>query len=643
MISFEEFMALQYTPRISYIPSFFNLSSHSLTQFESIFNLGMKHIPRPLQTTDKEIKESINDFVNGICWDHFFTKKDRLLGKTNEYDPNLTPFEKQRKRPKPYLPKQGYEEVDYLPRVTSQITDRYLQDNPAIRLPDPLQKLKQYMKDNPSLKLVSADKNLGFVALDISQYNDLVAAHLENNRTIYVMIEKNNQALMFYLWYRRALEEYKRLYQELFDKDSEEYLYLKSKLSASFTLPKFHVLPKLHKGFTPLASRPIVGAVNWITSPFSRVLSKKLRPFVTEPWIMTNSQNVTARLQRRNMMWKLNGNPHRRPILVTLDVQSLYTNIKTEILGELLEQVDPKFKKIFDFLNKHNYFEYDEKIMKQIQGIAMGTNYAPEGANLYLKLLIDVYLNNCEFVSCFCRLIDDLFFIWTDGETNLERFIMDLQEAVPGIRFDPKYSYDSVDFLDLTIKMTKYGRGYWVEHPRLEYYTHQKQLNRYSYISPSSCHPTHTFRGFITAELTRYRRNSSHLYYYNITKNLFYKRLVMRGYPRALLKSIFKSHSFIPKPKTKVSNNDRLHPLILRYSFRKNIGHFAQSILASTRHLQKAYFQRRYLIAWSKSSNLYGLLNTSGLTKSQSNLVKTVNDNRYRPLSRVGPRRFRLN
>ena len=51
------------------------------------------------------------------------------------------------------------------------------------------------------------------------------------------------------------------------------------------------------------------------------------------------------------------------------------------------------------------------------------------------------------------RFIDDILFIWTDSEENLERFLKDLNGFHPSIKFTFEKSKIKVNFLDVVIKI----------------------------------------------------------------------------------------------------------------------------------------------------------------------------------------------
>ena len=51
------------------------------------------------------------------------------------------------------------------------------------------------------------------------------------------------------------------------------------------------------------------------------------------------------------------------------------------------------------------------------------------------------------------RFIDDVFFIWTESEENLEKFIEDLNKFQPNVKFLYEISKEAINFLDVVIKI----------------------------------------------------------------------------------------------------------------------------------------------------------------------------------------------
>ena len=83
----------------------------------------------------------------------------------------------------------------------------------------------------------------------------------------------------------------------------------------------------------------------------------------------------------------------------------------------------------------------------------------------------------------FLRYIDDLFFIWTGTEQQLESFLEEINEVHPTIKFDSKFSKDEINFLDLTIYKDSNGK--------LATKVYTKPTDRQSYLYRTSTHPEH--------------------------------------------------------------------------------------------------------------------------------------------------------
>ena len=67
---------------------------------------------------------------------------------------------------------------------------------------------------------------------------------------------------------------------------------------------------------------------------------------------------------------------------------------------------------------KNNIFEIDEKTFKQKRGTAIGTKFAPPYTILFMADFAEKMLENSPMV--WWRYIDDISFIWEDGEESLK-------------------------------------------------------------------------------------------------------------------------------------------------------------------------------------------------------------------------------
>lgn len=66
------------------------------------------------------------------------------------------------------------------------------------------------------------------------------------------------------------------------------------------------------------------------------------------------------------------------------------------------------------FSTKHNYFWYNNKFFLQCKGVAMGANFAPSLANIFMAQWEEdvVYAQNRPKVVLWARYIDDILLLW---------------------------------------------------------------------------------------------------------------------------------------------------------------------------------------------------------------------------------------
>ena len=90
----------------------------------------------------------------------------------------------------------------------------------------------------------------------------------------------------------------------------------------------------------------------------------------------------------------------------------------------------------------------------QIGGTAMGTKSAPSFANLFMGHFEDKYVYTYKLQPLIWkRFIDDIFFIWTYGPDELDKFVkyMYLNKCHKTIKFTIETLSKSINFLDITV------------------------------------------------------------------------------------------------------------------------------------------------------------------------------------------------
>ena len=107
------------------------------------------------------------------------------------------------------------------------------------------------------------------------------------------------------------------------------------------------------------------------------------------------------------------------------------------------------------FIVRNNYFEFNEKVKKQISGTVIGTKFAPPYVCIYMDQVETEYLETQKYKSLvWFHYIDDVFFIWTNGKEKLSSFFDDLNKLHPNIKFSHEVNKESIHFLDFNFRLS---------------------------------------------------------------------------------------------------------------------------------------------------------------------------------------------
>ena len=158
--------------------------------------------------------------------------------------------------------------------------------------------------------------------------------------------------------------------------------------------------------------------------------------------------------------------------MASLDVESLFTNIPLEetinIPCDSLFSNESKinnfnrndFEKLFRIALQNNFFNFDGKIYKQTDGVAMGSPLGPSLANAFLCFHEQIWLNDCpeDFKPVYYRgHVDDIFALFRSPD-HLEKFTNYLNSKHKNIKFTyEKECNNSLPFLDILISRPENG------------------------------------------------------------------------------------------------------------------------------------------------------------------------------------------
>ena len=122
---------------------------------------------------------------------------------------------------------------------------------------------------------------------------------------------------------------------------------------------------------------------------------------------------------------------HYRRLQVCCD--SLFSNDSNEVNN--INRID--FEKLLRAALQNNFFNFEEKICKQIDGVAMGYPLDPTLANTFLCFHEQIWLNECpdEFKPAYYRRYVDGIFVLFRSPDHLEKFKNYLNSKHRNIRF----------------------------------------------------------------------------------------------------------------------------------------------------------------------------------------------------------------
>ena len=258
--------------------------------------------------------------------------------------------------------------------------------------------------------------------------------------------------------------------------------------------------------------------------------------------------------------------------IVTADVIGLYPSIPHDEGIKILEKKLDLFSekvvptediiKLTEFVLKNNIFEFDSKIMQQISGTANGTTFAPSYACIFLDYIENEFMENEPLKPwVWYRYIDDIFFIWTGSELQLEGFLERLNNWHPNLKFTSEKSRHQVNFLDVIIK--KQGQNLLSD-------LFIKPTDGHQYLHFDSCHPNHVKNSIVYSQALRIKRIcSSNNDFNGHLKNLT-KWFLERGYPENSVKKQIEKAKNTNLDKKEAKNKEKCGavPFVITYNKR---------------------------------------------------------------------------
>lgn len=514
-----------------------NLSNEKLSEEEkSILAKGLTFIPTPIQTDLDSITESVNAFKRRVKLTYFWA--DKSLKDKYDNDRERIPF----------TAKTGWEAPDKKIDVKvhtklAELENKVSAMQPCIDQPN-LTKTQigalRSLRQKKHLILKKADKGSACVIMNKQDYI-LEAERQLNNPRHY---RKINEPI-----YPKTAKEIRSILQKLGKNKviaAEQVHYL---LPDPNPRPRhFYLLPKIHKdqdkwtipGKMP-PGRPIVSDCGSESYHVSEYIDYHLKPIADKhPSYIKDTYDFLAKIADIKVP--------KNALLITLDIESLYTNIQTTDGLKSVEKMFAKYpksqyirpeKEILELLKlnlDNNDFMFRNEWYLQISGTAMGKRFAPTYANIDMAIFEEEVLAlSPKKPLAYFRFLDDIFCIWPHSKDEFFQFFDLLNNHRESIKFQYTISEDSVDFLDVTV----YKGPNFADGDKLDTKVYFKPTDTHELLHKSSFHPKHTFEGILKSQLIRFFKICSNTDNFNqACSTLFQALSTRRGYSKRFLRTI---------------------------------------------------------------------------------------------------------
>lgn len=226
--------------------------------------------------------------------------------------------------------------------------------------------------------------------------------------------------------------------------------------------PRLYGLPKLHKDTIPI--RPVV---SFVQSP-SYNLAKFCNEFLKTTSKFKSKHGIINTLELVNKIKDVHIPPNAK--IVSFDVKSLFTSIPVKECLEEVEvllyksKVDPvtiiELMGAIDVCVKQNYFQFQNKMYAQIEGLAMGSPLSPLLAEIFMAAFEDHLFKSknqfqfCKKIIYWYRYVDDVICLFDGSERQLQLFFNYLNSINKAIQFTMDISQQNIiSYLDLNIKI----------------------------------------------------------------------------------------------------------------------------------------------------------------------------------------------
>ena len=306
------------------------------------------------------------------------------------------------------------------------------------------------LKSNDSIVICKADKGNCIVILDKESYTRKAEEILKGKQFELLKDDK---------FHRKREEELNKYVYSLLKEgviDQKLRYHLQSTCSS---LSVFYGLPKVHKTGYPI--RPIISTIGSYQYQLSKYLARKIREARPQANSYIKDSFEFVKKIKDTVLEK-----DKQYIMCSFDVESLYTNVPVEEAIEITLDFMYKTKKVIDVpFNREQLktllnlsirdapFRFQNKVYKQVDGVAMGNPLAPIIADLWMQKIeekLNRFSTNKPMI--WLRYVDDVFCLFTISKTKIEEFHTRIDKWHKNLKFTLVFEEDnSISFLDVLV------------------------------------------------------------------------------------------------------------------------------------------------------------------------------------------------
>ena len=503
-----------------------NLSNYTLSREEiSILDKGLTFVPTP-KISKLPILQAATDFGRRLKIKNYFDsrtfhnfKKVPLSGKSSWTPPD--------KHIHPEL-------LKCISNFTSDI-DKLIPKREKNNCNKAEFAALRTLKSNPDIVIKKADKGSATVIMNKSDYIFEANRQLSNS----LHYKKLNSPI-----YPQTAAKITKILQDLNSKNKD----LLTNKQLGYLLPpdnprprRLYLLPKIHKDKPSWTlpnmpkGRPIISDVNSESQKVAEFIHYILKPVATiHPSYIKDTHDFLAKV--RNVQIPENS------LLITLDVESMYTNIDhisgIQAVQDAFKSClhNPQVKMMLDLLEISltcNDFEFNNQFYLQTYGTSMGKLFAPVFSDIFMAKFEREALSKCPLKPhTFLRYLDDIFIIWPHSAADFQHFFNIFNSHKSSIKFKSTVSDCSAIFLDTVIFKNPSVKS------QLLSKVYFKPTDTHQLLHKDSFHPKHTFSGIVKSQITRFYRLCSNASDFEAAWQILYQALSKRSYSKRWLRKL---------------------------------------------------------------------------------------------------------